>query len=100
MTRRLLVLLTVLSFVLVPGTAAADSDIVGGGNAAEPYPFAVSLHSSTGKLFCAGALIAPTWVVTAAHCAFDKAPSAVSVRAGTNDVGPGRRGRAARRRSS
>ncbi|MFI5591629.1 S1 family peptidase [Amycolatopsis sp. NPDC051758] len=89
MTRRLLVMLTVLSFVLVPGTAAADSDIVGGANAAEPYPFAVSLHSSTGKLFCAGALIAPTWVVTAAHCAFDKAPSAVSVRAGTNDSGQG-----------
>ncbi|MGW4519911.1 S1 family peptidase [Amycolatopsis sp. NPDC004378] len=88
MTRRLLALL-VLALVLVPGTAAAGPGIVGGGDADQPYPFAVSLHSSTGKLFCAGALIAPTWVVTAAHCAFDKTPSAVSVRAGTNDSGQG-----------
>lgn len=88
MTRRLLALL-LLSLLLVPGTAAADSDIVGGSAADQPYPFAVSLHSSTGKLFCAGALIAPTWVVTAAHCAFDKTPSAISVRAGTNESGQG-----------
>ncbi|WP_370968556.1 trypsin-like serine protease [Amycolatopsis sp. cg9] len=88
MPRRLLVLL-VLVFALVPATASADPAIVGGGDADQPYPFAVSLHSSTGKLFCAGALIAPTWVVTAAHCAFDKSPSAVSVRAGTNDSGEG-----------
>ncbi|MEV4145337.1 serine protease [Amycolatopsis sp. NPDC049691] len=88
MPRRLLVLL-VLVFALVPGTASAGPAIVGGGDADQPYPFAVSLHTSTGKLFCAGALIAPGWVVTAAHCAFDKAPSAISLRAGTNDVGQG-----------
>jgi secreted trypsin-like serine protease len=86
--RRLLVLLALLS-VLVPGTAEAAPGIVGGGNADQPYPFAVSLHSSTGKLFCAGALLAPTWVVTAAHCAFGKPPSAITVRAGTNEAGEG-----------
>ncbi|MEQ0560308.1 serine protease [Amycolatopsis sp. NEAU-NG30] len=88
MPRRLLVLLALLS-VLVPGTATAAPGIVGGGNADQPYPFAVSLHSSTGKLFCAGALLAPTWVVTAAHCAFGKPPSAITVRAGTNEAGEG-----------
>jgi secreted trypsin-like serine protease len=88
-TRRLLALLTVCALAVVPGTAAADPAIVGGTNADQPYPFAVSLHSSSGKLFCAGALIAPTWVVTAAHCAFDKTPPAVTVRAGTNEVGQG-----------
>ena len=88
MPRRLLVLL-VLVFALVPGTASAGPAIVGGGDADQPYPFAVSLHTSSGKFFCAGALIAPGWVVTAAHCAFDKAPSAISLRAGTNDVGQG-----------
>lgn len=88
MTRRVLALL-VLMFAMVPATASAEPAIVGGADADQPYPFAVSLHSSTGRLFCAGALIAPTWVVTAAHCAFDKAPPAISVRAGTNDVGQG-----------
>jgi secreted trypsin-like serine protease len=86
--RRLLALL-VLVFALVPATASAEPVIVGGADADQPYPFAVSLHSSTGKLFCAGALIAPAWVVTAAHCAFDKTPAGISVRAGTTDVGQG-----------
>jgi secreted trypsin-like serine protease len=86
--RRLLALL-VLVFALVPATASAEPAIVGGAVADQPYPFTVSLHSSSGKLFCAGALIAPTWVVTAAHCAFDKTPAGISVRAGTNDVGQG-----------
>ena len=89
MTRRLPALLIACLFALVPATASAEPGIVGGADADQPYPFAVSLHSATGKLFCAGALIAPTWVVTAAHCAFDKTPSAISVRAGTNDVGQG-----------
>ena len=87
--RRLMALLTVLMSVLVPGTAAAEPAIIGGTDADQPYPFAVSMHTSTGKLFCAGALIAPTWVVTAAHCVFGKVPSAISLRAGTNDVGQG-----------
>ncbi|MEV4057431.1 serine protease [Amycolatopsis sp. NPDC049688] len=88
MTRRLLVLLALLS-VLVPGTAAAAPAIVGGVAADQQYPFTVSLHTTSGKLFCAGALIAPTWVVTAAHCAFGKTPAAISLRLGTNDSGQG-----------
>ncbi|MGW3967017.1 S1 family peptidase [Amycolatopsis sp. NPDC005003] len=89
MTRRLPALLALILAVLVPGTAAAAPVIVGGANADQPYPFAVSLHSASGKLFCAGALIAPTWVVTAAHCAFGKAPADISLRTGSNDSGQG-----------
>lgn len=89
MIRRLPALLVLILAVLVPGTAAAAPAIVGGVVADQPYPFTVSLHTSSGKLFCAGALIAPTWVVTAAHCAFGKTTSAISLRLGTNDSGQG-----------
>ncbi|WP_396135197.1 S1 family peptidase [Amycolatopsis sp. A133] len=89
MPRRLPALLTACAIALVPGTAAAAPAIVGGANADQPYPFTVSLHTSSGKLFCAGALIAPTWVVTAAHCAFGKVPAAISLRTGSNDSGQG-----------
>jgi secreted trypsin-like serine protease len=89
-TRRLPALLTAAcTLALVPGTAAAAPGIVGGVVADQPYPFAVSLHSPSGQLFCAGALIAPSWVVTAAHCAFGKTPAAISMRVGTNDSGRG-----------
>ncbi|WP_233223303.1 trypsin-like serine protease [Amycolatopsis sp. CA-128772] len=89
MTRRLPALLALILAVVVPGSAAAAPAIVGGVAADQPYPFTVSLHTPAGKLFCAGALIAPTWVVTAAHCAFGKTPSAISLRLGTNDSGQG-----------
>ena len=88
MTKRLLALLAVV-FASLTGTAVAQPSIVGGADADQPYPFAVSLHSSSGKLFCAGALITPSWVVTAAHCVFAKKPAEVIARAGTNDSGQG-----------
>ncbi|WP_410587661.1 S1 family peptidase [Amycolatopsis sp. lyj-23] len=89
MTRRLPALLAVILAVLVPGAAAAAPGIVGGVAADQPYPFTVSLHSASGRLFCAAALITPTWVVTAAHCAYGKTPADISLRAGSNDSGQG-----------
>ena len=90
MTKRVLALFVIaLASLTLCGNAAAEPDIVGGTDADQPYPFAVSLHSQSGRLFCAGALVTPTWVVTAAHCVFDKTPAAVTARVGTNDVGQG-----------
>jgi len=57
-----------------PGEAASEEDlvcpnIVGGYAApARKFPWMVSLQREDGSHFCGGTLIAPHWVVTAAHC--------------------------------
>ncbi|MCU1684296.1 MAG: trypsin-like serine protease [Amycolatopsis sp.] len=73
---------------LVVGTqpsAVAQPRIVGGTAADQPYPFMVSLHSTSGKLFCAGSLVAPDWVVTAGHCVQGKNPNTLTARINSND---------------
>jgi secreted trypsin-like serine protease len=74
--RRCLPLLAVLAVLAVAGPARAASapSIVGGDETAATWPWMVYLDQGRQEIdlgdnqFCGGSLIAPTWVLTAAHC--------------------------------
>jgi secreted trypsin-like serine protease len=83
--KRVLVVLLVALTLTPVGQATGTGDLVGGKNADEPYPFIVSLHSASGKAFCAGALITAEWLVTAGHCVEGKNPANLSARIGSHD---------------
>lgn len=59
-------------------SSSSDARIVGGEEAEEDrYPYVVSMVNKTGHHFCAGTLVHPLWVMTAAHCCKGRASHVV-----------------------
>jgi secreted trypsin-like serine protease len=78
-----------------PLAAAAPADdtphtnIVGGQDPTENYPFIVAFlnpHPTTGKTvaYCGGALLAPNWIVSAGHCGMEFHAGITQARVGSN----------------
>jgi len=68
-------------------TSDAASRIVGGINAvAGSYPWMVSIQDLNNFHYCGGSLIAPDWVLTAAHCMVGGIASQTQVVVGANQL--------------
>lgn len=96
MKRTRLVVVALLAIVLPGLSQAADAkpakpgaDIIGGGTASPgEYPFMAAIldarfgGSDYNQQFCGGSLIAPSWVLTAAHCVEDASAGNLRVAIG------------------
>ncbi|NJP50055.1 serine protease [Streptomyces sp. SBST2-5] len=66
-----------------PAAGAAPQPIVGGTTTTtSAYPFMMQITDSSQRQFCGGTLVAPTKVVTAAHCMVGETTSSVRVVGG------------------
>jgi len=85
-----LVLLAAL--VCGPGESLGQSKIVGGTKAPDnAYPWMCAIAEKSGgnlfdRQFCGGSLIAPDWVLTAAHCMEGEVPYGIEVVARFSDL--------------
>ena len=83
------VLATLALSVLPPGIAVAEPGprIVGGSRASiVDYPWTVYLRTASGFQYCGGTLVAPSSVLTAAHCTASSGPAEIFVVAGREDT--------------
>lgn len=64
------------------GTAPGGRVIGGKDATAGEWPWQAKLETKDSGFICGGSLIAPAWVMTAAHCILDKDPSKYSVTLG------------------
>ncbi|MEQ1636924.1 MAG: serine protease [Methylococcales bacterium] len=71
-------LLLLASQQIDAASTAVQPKILGGeaaGLNAWPWMAGLVLSGSKSNVFCGGSLVAPDWVLTAAHCMFDESPS-------------------------
>ncbi|GAB2821149.1 serine protease [Lentzea nigeriaca] len=79
-------MLVLCALLASTGTAAAGEQVIGGERASiEANPWVVYLTDDHGFQFCGGTIVAPTKVLTAAHCTVGRSPGELRVIAGRED---------------